>query len=272
MAVSGRWQLHPLHLYLVRRYLGIEDLTAPLDSPGYGATENQVGELGRREAPTMESLGILVNDEIDSKLANALRVLAKPYLWADSMWFPDFGKEIWWSTVAVLTEGNRVVLGVQAPGEKEGQGGLLTVEVHENVPLSQVILPTLPPAPPGNRGAVRVPASSFKQDAQEPEQQGFMQQTGTVRGNIGDRQLATYKAIGAAQHVRGGQIAANLRDRNGKVKRSTVLRWFDNAEPDGRYLDHNERGNTGEQMYMLTPADAGLIRTKVDELIKSVRS
>lgn len=271
MAVSGRWQLHPLHLYLVRSYLKSGDLALPLEGPSYGRTTQQVGEIARREAPTMESLGILVDDEVAPGLERALRALSKPSLWVDSLWFPNLAADFMWRTVAVLTEGNRVVLGVQAPGETERFGGTLTVEIHEGAPLSQVLLGTLPPAPPGNRSA-QVPSSSFR--AEQPvddEPESFLQQSPRRHLSSGDQQLATYQAIGGTPHFRGGQIAANRRDGNGLVKRSTVLKWFDNAEPDGRYLDHHERGSTGEQMYMLTPADARLIRTKVDGLVVAVR-
>ncbi|GAB3296974.1 ESX secretion-associated protein EspG [Parasphingorhabdus pacifica] len=274
MAVSGRWQLHPLHLYLVRSYLQLDDLALPLEGASFGRTTDQLAEIARREAPTMESLGILVNDEVHPELARALRVLTKPYLWVDSLWFPDLNAEAMWRTVGVLTEGNQVILGVQPPGEGDRFGGVLTVEIHDNVPLSQVLLPTLPPAPPGNRSA-SVPAGSFREEQQteDGERASFMQRSQPVPGRVssGDQQLATYRAIGAEAHVRGGQLAANMRDRNGKVKRSTVLKWFDNAQPDGRYLDHNQPGSTGEPLYMLTPADARLIAGKIDELIALVR-
>ena len=49
-----------------------------------------------------------------------------------------------------------------------------------------------------------------------------------------------------------------------------MVRWFDNAEPDGRYLDRTERGSTGEQMFVLTPADAVQIRSGIDRLIAAV--
>jgi hypothetical protein len=274
VAVVGRWQLHPLHLYLVRTYLQLEDLTLPLDSPGFGSTLDQVAELARREAPTMESLGILVDDEVHRGLEQALRVLTKPYLWLDSLWFPNLEHDFMWRTVAALTEEDRVVLGVQAPGESEGKAGMLTVEVHEKAPLSQVIMPTLPPAPPGKHSAITVPASSFQQapPAEEKNTNSFMLQTGSRHQSSGDRQLTAYKAIGAAQHVRGGQIAANLRQPHGTVTRSTILKWFDNAEPDGRYVDHNERGRTGEQIYMITPIDGHQLRYRVDNLLKEVRT
>lgn len=271
MTVSGRWQLHPLHLYLVRTALRLEDLTLPLEGPSYGQNSEQVSQIAKREFPTMETLGIIKGGEIAPGLRQALEVLTKPYLWLDSVWFPDMEVNVSWRSIAAFAEDNRIILGVQTPGEDERYGGMLTVEVHEKVPMSQVILPTLPPAPPGKRGAARVPASSFSPHGTESED-SFLQASGTSGpASSGDRQLALYRAIGAARHVRGGQFAANMRDRNGIVKRSSIVRWFDNEQPDGRYLDHNERGNTGEQMYMLTPADAGLIGKRLDALTASVR-
>lgn len=273
MAVLGRWQLHPLHLYLVRSYLRLDDLTLPLEGSAYGSTYEQLGDIGRREQSTMEKLGIVADDEIEPRLADALQVLTKPYLWVDSMWFPQFGGEAAWRAVAAVTEGSRIVLGVQGPGEDDRFGGILTVEVHEKVSLPQVLLPTLPPAPPGNRGAARVPAGSLQpeQMPEDTEHESLLQSGRAHRPrSTGDQQVALYRAIGEAPHVRLGQLAANLRDPHGRVRRSQVLRWFDNEEPDGRYLNHSERGSTGETMFMLTPADARLIASTVDGLVKSV--
>ncbi|GAA0540503.1 ESX secretion-associated protein EspG [Saccharopolyspora subtropica] len=270
MALVGRWQLHPLHLYLARSYLDLDDLTLPLEGPSYGRTTQQLGEVARREASTMEALGILVRNEIEPRLARALKVLAKPYLWVDSLWFPDFASDHAWRAVVAMTEGQRVVLGVQGPGETERFGGVLTVEVHERTTLSEVLIPTLPPARPGNRAPVRVPESSLRQNPRE-ELDSLLEQVSHSRGSSGDQQVAAYHEIGQAVHVRGGQLAANLRDRYGRVRRSQVVRWFDNAEPDGRYLDHSERGSTGEQMYVITPADGGVIRATIDQLVAAVR-
>lgn len=271
MAVVGRWQLHPLHLSLVRTYLGIEDLTLPLETPSYGATLEQIGDLARREAPQMEAAGILAGDEVVPELEQALRVLAKPYLWVDSLWFPQFGTEPAWRTVAARTEEDRVVLGVQPPLD-ERFGGVLTVEVHEKAPLPQVLVPTLPPAPPGKHNPVRVPESSFRVRQEEPADDSFMQEgVPTKSRNSGDREVDAYWAMSRTEHVRAGQLAANLRDQTGKVHRCRPVTWFDNAAPDGRYLDHNEQGSSGERVYMITPADAGVIGRTIDTLLKAVR-
>jgi hypothetical protein len=272
VAVVARWQLHPLHLSLVQRYLGIEDLTLPLEAPSYGATQQQVAELARREAPQMEALGLLVDDEPAPGLEDALQLLAKPYLWVDSLWFPQFGADPAWRTVAVRTDEDRVVLGVQPPLD-DRFGGMLTVEVHEKVALPQVLLPTLPPAPPGKQHPVRVPESSFRVGQEEPESDSFLEDSGRAnRGGSGDREVEAYQAVrGGTEKVRVGQLAANLRDTNGKIHRNGPVTWFDNVEPDGRYLDHDEEGPSGERILMVTPADAGLLGRTIDQLVKSVR-
>nr|WP_218889759.1 ESX secretion-associated protein EspG [Saccharopolyspora hordei] len=268
----GRWQLLPVHLDVVCKYLEIDALTLPLNVRSVGRTTEQLGLIARAETERMVAAGILVNDEIEPHLAEALKLLGHPYLWVDSIWFPKAGDDHCWRTVAAVTEGNRIVLGVQAPSDDPAYGGMLTVEVHENVPLPQVLLPTLPPAPPGNRGPVRVPASSFRTEQSEEDEPGsFMQTAMPTRGSSGDREYELYQAIGRTQHVRLGQIAANLRDQYGRTKRSSVVKWFDNVEPDGRYLDHNTRGSTGEQIYMLTPADARTIGAEIDRLVAQVR-
>ncbi len=276
MALAGRFQLHPLHLEIVHAYLGLDEPTLPLEVESFARTGRQLGEIARREYETLQSAGFVVDDEIAPPLADALTVLGKPYLWVDSLWFPEFGGTAMWRGLAVVTEGNRIVLGVQPPGESERHGGPLTVEIHERATLSQVLLPTLPPAPPGNRGTASVPASSFREsgdDADRPPS-GFLEsaQVSSSRGGSGDRQLALYRSIGDAPHVRVGQFAANMRDRAGRVTRSRVVRWFDNAEPDGRYLDHSGRGSTGEVMYNATPADARILGAKIEELVASVRA
>ncbi|WP_243793241.1 ESX secretion-associated protein EspG [Saccharopolyspora gloriosae] len=270
MSLIVRWRLHPLHLYLVCSYLGLDDLTLPLEGPAYGRTRRQLGEVAQLEAGTLRKLGILVDDEVPAELARALRVLTKPYLWVDSLWFPEFGGDAAWRTVAALTDGGRVVLGVQEPGETGRFGGTLTVEVHEKAGLSEVLLATLPPAPPGNRGRAQVPESSLRADA-EPPQAGFLREVVAARGSGGDRLVELYRRIGTDAHVRAGQFAASIREPDGRRRRSAVVRWFDNAEPDGRYLDHHERGATGERMHSLTPADARAVRGQIDTLIASIR-
>ncbi|MDA3627589.1 ESX secretion-associated protein EspG [Saccharopolyspora oryzae] len=272
MSVLGRWQMLPVHLDVVLKYLEIDGLTLPLNSRSFGYTTEHLGRIAQAETERMVAAGILVNDEVQPNLVEALKLLAHPYLWVDSIWFPQAGEDHCWRTVAAVTEGNRVVLGVQTPSEDPAYGGMLTVEVHENAPLPQVLLPTLPPAPPGNRGPARVPASSFRPAQPDEDEQGSFMQTATrERGSSGDREYELYQQIGKTQHLRFGQLAANLRDQYGRTKRSSVVKWFDNVEPDGRYLDHNVRGNTGEQIYMLTPADARAIGAEIERLIAQVR-
>ncbi|MCI2417777.1 ESX secretion-associated protein EspG [Saccharopolyspora sp. K220] len=272
MSVLGRWQLLPVHLDVVLKYLRIDGLTLPLSSRSAGYTADQFSRIARTELDRMAANGVVVNDEVAPPLVAALKSLATPYLWVDSMWFPQVGTDHCWRALAVYTEGNRVVLGVQTPSENPQRGGMLTVEVHENTPLPQVLLATLPPTRPGNRGPVRVPQSSLvRQQPDDFDQQSMMQSATPARGSSGDQQVVLYEAIGKAPHLRIGQIGANVRDRYGRRKRSPVVSWFDNPEPDGRYLNRIERGSTGEQVFALLPADARTIGAEIDSLIAQVR-
>ena len=169
MSVVARWQLPPVHVDVVLEYLGLGDPVLPLAVPSFGHTTEQFADIGRRELGNMVANGTVVDDEVHPALAEALRLLAHPHLWVDSLWFPRVGEDHCWRAVAVRTEDDRVVLGVQPPAQDPLFGGTLTVEVHRDVPLPQVLLGTLPPAPPGNRGAAKVPASSFRVGQEEPE-------------------------------------------------------------------------------------------------------
>ncbi|PKW14529.1 ESX secretion-associated protein EspG [Saccharopolyspora spinosa] len=272
MSVLGRWQLQPVHLDIVLKYLRIDGLTLPLSSRSVGYTADQFSRIAVAELERMTSSGVVINDEVAPPLVAALKTLATPYLWVDSLWFPQIGTDHCWRALAVFTEGNRVVLGVQTPSEDPQRGGMLTVEVHENVPLPQVLLATLPPSKPGSRGPVRVPQSSLVQAPPEDfDQMSVMQSATPTRGSSGDLQVKLYEEIGQSPHQRIGQIAANVRDQYGRRKRSQMVSWFDNPEPDGRYLNRVERGSSGEQVFALLPADARTIGAEIDSMIAQVR-
>ena len=272
VSVLGRWQLPPVHLDIVLKYLRIDGLTLPISTRSFGRTADQFAAIGKAELPAMEASGLVADDEVVPPLIDALKTLSTPYLWVDSMWFPEPGSDHCWRALAVFTEGNRVVLGVQAPSEDPKRGGLLTVEVHQNVPLPSVVLGTLPPAKPGTSGPIRVPHSSLQGEKVEDYDTSSMMQTATrQRGSSGDQQVELYEKIGKAPHARLGQIAANKRDQHGRRRRTQVLSWFDNVEPDGRYLESVERSSTGEPLYGLLPADARLIGNEINSLINQIR-
>ncbi|MCA1187314.1 hypothetical protein LCD36_12820 [Saccharopolyspora sp. 6T] len=56
--------------------------------------------------------------------------------------------------------------------------------------------------------------------------------------------------------------------------RGGVRRWCAGSTtppPDGRYLDHAERGGAGERVHALTPADVREVRIRLEALVDSVR-
>ncbi|GAB2732293.1 ESX secretion-associated protein EspG [Salinifilum aidingensis] len=277
MTQLGRWQLPPVHLDAVLTYLGVEDLTLPLTTRSQGHTVEQWARTVQNEIGNMTASGVLVDDEVEPNLAAALRALAKPHLWADSIWYPDAGQPHCWRTVAAITEGERgtrVVLGVQPPDEDPQRGGPLTVEVHERVTAAEVLLPTLPPAPKGQHPAVRVPPAELEPrrgpgEGEEPD--GFMRPAASGnRMRSGDRQVQLAKQIAGLPRVRVGQFAVNKRDQLGKRHRSSIAAWFDTPEPDGRYLNRAERGSTGEELAAFVPADAREIGNQVESMLKQL--
>ncbi len=282
MTQLGRWQLPPVHLDAVLSYLGIEELALPLTTRSYGYTVEQWVRTVRAEVGNMAAGGVLVDDEVDPDLATALRTLAKPYLWADSIWYPDPEQPHCWRTLAAITggeRGNRVVLGVQTPSEDPQRGGLLTVEAHERVTAAEVLLPTLPPAPKGQQPAVRVPAAELDNAPRGEDERreaddapgGFMRPAASGgRMRSGDRQVQLAKQIAGMPRVRVGQLAVNRRDQLGKRQRSPIVAWFDTPDPEGRYLNRAERGSTGEQLVAFVPADAREIGNQVEKMLNQL--
>lgn len=162
-----------------------------------------------------------------------------------------------------------MVLGVQPPLD-DRFGGMLTVEVHEEASLPQVLLP---PAPAGGRKPVRVPESSFRIGRAEPESDTFLEGSGRPeQGGSGDREVEAYEAVARTEKVRVGQLAANHRDARGEVHRTGPSAWFDIAPPDGRYLDHADTSSSGERLCVITPADAAAIGRTIDTLVRTVGS
>lgn len=277
MTQLGRWQLPPVHLDAALKYLGLDGLALPLNSRSFGYTAEQWRSVVLAEMPNMVASGVLVDDEIEPTLAAALRVLATPYLWADSIWYPEPEQPHCWRTVAAVTEGERaprIVLGVQTPSEDPRRGGLLTVEVHERVTVSQVVLPTLPPASRGKQGPASAPASVFQQVEQPDDEdlggRSLLRGSGPAQLSSGDRQVRLAVRISQLPRVRAGQLAVNKRDRYGKRRRSPIMAWFDTPEPDGRYLNVAERSGTGEQVATFIPADARELGSRLESLLNSI--
>ena len=68
--------------------------------------------------------------------------------------------------------------------------------------------------------------------------------------------------------LRGGQIAANARDRLGGRRRSPVLAWFD--DETGRYLGQIGTAPDGHGWTTVAPADAATLRHRISEMMTGV--
>jgi hypothetical protein len=84
-----------------------------------------------------------------------------------------------------------------------------------------------------------------------------------------DRDLAAAAAILDKPHLRAGQIAANVRDPSGQVRRSDVLRWCDNV--DGRYHVTVDRRSGESTSLTVGPSDPQRLGDGVQRLLAALQ-
>lgn len=175
----------------------------------------------------LEQTGLMRSGRADADLEAALRQLHRPTVWLDSMWLPDPAPDEPARLVAGHNGGATGVCAVQYPG----QAGATTLEIIPVGALVSRVVGALPAQRPGRMPAVIVPPGTAPR---EEEGSGGVLVTGNPAGHRPSNGRAAAAAILDAPHPRAGQIAVNVRGRNGVVRRSTLLRWYDN-EGDGRY-------------------------------------
>jgi hypothetical protein len=150
-------------------------------------------------------------------------VLAAAERSIDSVYFPAVGAEPVRSLAAA--RGSAAVLAVQS-----GPG--LTLRPIPPSSLVWAIVEALPPGRRGSQQSVSLPSEEFS-------------------------------GLGALRGLRGGQFAANGRNRAGLRRRSPVLAWFD--DDTGRYFGQVLKGWT-----TLAPADAPALRKRISEMMTGV--
>jgi len=186
------------------------------------------GELAlARLRGELERTGLMRSGRVDADLDAALRQLHRPTVWLDSMWLPDPAQDEPARLVAGHNGGATGVCVIQHPG----QAGATTLEIIPVGALVSRVVGALPAQCAGRMPAVTVPPGTAS--GEEEGSDGVL-----VRGNPAGRRPSNGRAAAAAildaPHPRAGQIAVNVRGHDGAVRRSTLLRWYDN-EGDGRY-------------------------------------
>lgn len=242
--------------WLVSRILETEQFPPPIEIRAFTGNDTRA-RLG------LERLGVLRSGRVDADVEAALRLLARPQHWVGAIWLPDPGAELPARALAAGANGSGV-LAVQGPAEP----GATRVHTLGGRSLTAAVLDVLPPSPHGAQSAVTVPIGQSRREPEDDyrERSVFVSDRGGPSKSQRDHRAAT-ELLGAA-HSRSGQIVASARSTGG-VRRSAVLRWFDN-NGDGRYLVTEGQRNGRQHSLAIAPADAQDLGQHIDALLKSV--
>lgn len=217
------WRITGAHWAVLSAELGLASYPAPIR-----ITTRVRGEAAlARVRGELEDNGLMRSGRFDADLEAALRQLHRPDVWLDSMWLPDPAQDEPARLVAGHNGGTTGVCAIQYPR----QAGATTLEIIPISALVSRVIGTLPAQRAGRMPAGIVPPDT---SPREDDTSGGVLVTGNPVGRRPVNGRVAAAAILDAPHPRAGQIAVNMRGYNGAVRRSTLLRWYDN-EGDGRY-------------------------------------
>lgn len=219
--------LSPLALDFVWESIDAGEPPYPLEVRSHGGTMDERAALRRR---------VLADLPDHADLEDSLTVLARAQRSVDAVFLPEPGGRPT-SAIAAAAD-NRAMLAVQ------GDDGLRLTPIDPASLVSSVI-GLLPAAPRGTEPSVTSPVEELPAGGRNPA----------------DR--AVFARLAAQRNHRGGQLAANARDKLGGRTRSPVLSWFDTDT--GRYLTYTKQG-----WATIAPADPATLRHRLTELLAAV--
>ncbi|MEB3368779.1 ESX secretion-associated protein EspG [Saccharopolyspora mangrovi] len=267
--MSERWLLPPLWFDLCWEIGGFDEYPFPISVRSHGETLEERAVLRQRTLPELHNAGLLGQNGLTQRFAEVLGQLAKPGLWIEGLWMPEGAAESPARLLSVATEQGALLL-VQQPGDTETYGGDLRISVLPRTSVAAAAVQGMPPAPVGKRPRLAVPAADLaaKPSSDDFENIDHMQSAGPRKALAAE----ALRAFAEAEHHRDGQFTANLRDRFGRTHRSTVLKWFDAPEPDGRYgLTQAQRPGVGLEI-ILAGLGAPELTSALDNRVHEVRT
>lgn len=264
----------------------------PLVVPSHGRTMNERASLRNRVNAQLRTQGLKDPMGVDPKLAEAMQVLSRPESSVDAVHVLDQGQAP--QSALAASDGEIGVLAVQ---DKQG---VWLRPIFPDALVSE-ITGLLPPAERGTIRSVTIPLQQALETT--PRQTTVLsraaQKADTAKAKAAEqpksklgqlfagkpepeperrrRSLSTqsmgeptddYAALLAEPRIRGGQIAANVRDDAGIKRRSPVLAWFDTSS--GRYLSVAREGPDGADWISVAGADMHTLRTRLSELVSEV--
>jgi hypothetical protein len=220
------WRLSATQWDFLAEALRLERYPAPIQVRSHGTTALERSRIQAQTSEELSRLGLIRAGRVDADLESALCLLRRPASWLDSVWLPDAaaGQPI---RVLAARGGAMGVCALQHPSNP----GATVLDVIPAAGLAAAVVSRLPAHPAGRSPAVTL-ALPPSPDRLTQRSGGVLVSASPVRTNV-ERDSAAVSAILDQPHARAGQIAANLRDSSGRVRRSSVLRWCDNR--DGRY-------------------------------------
>lgn len=254
--------LTPEQYDLVWADLDVGEHVYPLTVRSHGATYAERDALRRRVHAQLAARGLAHDGRPADELAGPLVLLARAPVWLDMVWLAGVGDRHARAAV-VARSGDDAVL-ARSTDDPDGPPGLHLRRVRGTAALL-ALLDLLPPALAGTGQVITLPRSALAPP--EREQRGVL--APARRSGRYAAELGAFEALVARPRLRGGQVAANSRTRDGGRRRSRTLDWFDTA--DGRWLLTTSRGGDGEERLTVAPVDttrfAHRLRDAVDGLL-----
>ena len=262
------WRLSAPQWEVLTEVLGLERYPSPIQVRSHGRTHVERVRVRADVCVELAQLGLLRAGRMDADLEAALRLLHWPASWVDSVWLAGAMADQPVRVVAARG-GTAGVCALQHPD----QPGATLLEVIPAAGLAAAVVRRLPPHPPGRSSAVTVAlqpdgARQLRPPSRAQFGGGLLVSASPVRTGA-EHDSAAAAAILDKPHARAGQIAANLRDPSGRVRRSDVLRWCDNV--DGRYQVTVNRRSGEPASLTVGPSDPQRLGDGVQRLLAALQ-
>jgi DNA-directed RNA polymerase specialized sigma24 family protein len=224
----------------------------------HGATMEERAALRRRTLLDCMHRGIADSSgRPQPHVEDAFEVLARAEVSLDSV--QTSAPEAEARLVVAAALGGQGVLAVQDAAE-------LYLEPVPADGLASAVVSRLPAAPRGEEKSVTVPLEQLLAGPGAD----FLQRRAAppgVGGAAVDPERKALARLHAQERLRGGQVGANARSRDGGRSRMPVLSWFDTET--GRYFTQASRGQDGRDWIVIAPADAQTLRHRLAEMLSS---
>lgn len=245
------WRLSAAQWDVLTETLQLERYPVPIQIRSHGRNTVERAHLRAEVGRELSRLGLMRAGRVDADLEAVLRLLHRPSSWLDSVWLPDAAAD---QPVRVLAARAGTV-GICAL-QHSAQPGATVLDVIPASGLAAAVVSRLPAHPPGRSPAMTLVLAPSATRLPRPGG-GLLVSASPGRTNV-ERSRVEYNSAAVASildqpHARTGQIAANLRDASGRVRRSRVLRWCDN--PDGRYQIALAARPDDSRSLTITPCD-----------------